>query len=61
MVKQAARRGCGYYVLGGVQDQLGWGPGQPDLVFDMEVGGHDCGREIGSQQSLGSLPTQAIL
>ncbi len=29
---QAAQRSCGYSITGGVQGQLGWGPGQPDLV-----------------------------
>lgn len=28
----AAQRGCGCPVPGGVQDQVGWGPGQPELV-----------------------------
>ena len=42
VLEQAAQRGCGCPVPGGVQDQVGWGPGQPDLVSDMEylpVGG----------------------
>ena len=28
---------------GGVQGQVGWGPGQPGLVLDVEVGGPACG------------------
>jgi len=27
-------------------DQLGWSPGQPDLVPDLEVGGPACGRVV---------------
>ena len=27
----------------GVQGQVGWGPGHPDLVLDMEVGSPACG------------------
>jgi len=30
-------------IPGGVQDQVGWGPGQPGLVFEVEVGGPACG------------------
>ena len=33
-----AQRGCGCPVPGSVQGQVGWGPGQPGLVLDMEVG-----------------------
>ena len=33
-----AQRGCGCPVPGGVQVQVGWDPGQPGLVLDMEVG-----------------------
>ena len=29
--------------LGGVQGQIGWGPGQPGLVLNVEVGGPACG------------------
>ena len=28
----------------GVQGQVGWGPGQPGLVLNVEVGGPACGR-----------------
>ena len=34
-------------IPGGVQGQVGWGPGQPDLVLDMKVGGPACGRGVG--------------
>ena len=43
---QAAQRGCGCSVPGGVQDQTEWGPGQSGLERDLEVGGPACGREI---------------
>ena len=46
MVGQAAQRRCGCPVLGGVQGQAGWGPGQPGLVLNMEVDGPACGRGV---------------
>jgi len=33
------QRGCGCPITGGVQGQVGWGPGQPGLEFNVEVGG----------------------
>jgi len=30
-------------IPGGVQGQVGWGPGQPGLVLHVEVGGPACG------------------
>lgn len=39
MLEQPAQRGCGCSISGGVQDQVGWGPEQPGLVPDLEVGG----------------------
>jgi len=30
-------------IPGGVQGQVRWGPGQPGLVLNMEVGGPACG------------------
>ena len=47
MLAQAAQRGCGCPIPGGVQGQVGWGPGQPGLLLDMEVGGPACGRGVG--------------
>ena len=47
VLKQAAQRGCGCPVPGGVQAQVGWGPGQPGLVLNVEVGGPACGRGVG--------------
>ena len=44
---EAAQKGCECPVLGGVQDQVGRGPGQPGLVLDMEVGGPACGGRVG--------------
>jgi len=38
-----AQRGCGCPIPGGVQGQVGWGPGQPGLILDMEVGCPACG------------------
>ena len=35
---QAAWRVCGCPIRGSVQDQVGWGPGQPDLVLYLVVG-----------------------
>jgi len=43
IVKQAAQRGCRCPIPGGVQGLVGWGPGQPGLVLDVEVGGPACG------------------
>ena len=48
MLEQAAHRGCEWPVPGGVQGQVGWGPGQPSLVLDMEVGSPACGGGVGA-------------
>ena len=45
---QAAQRGCGCSVPGGVQGQVGWGPGQPALVPDLEVGGPAYSTGVGT-------------
>ena len=42
-----SQRGCGCPISGGVQGQVGWGPGQPGLVLNVEVGGPACGRGAG--------------
>ena len=47
VLEQAAQRGYGCPIPGGVQGQVGWGPGQPGLVLNVEVGGPACGRGIG--------------
>jgi len=57
----AAQRGCGCPIPGGVQGQVGWGPGQPGLVLNAEVGSPACSRGVGASWPLRSLPTQAIL
>ena len=41
------QRGCGCPEPGGVQGQAGWGPGQPGLVLNVEVGGPACGEGVG--------------
>ena len=46
MLAQAAQRGCGCPVPGGVQGQVGWGLGQPGLVLNGEIGGPACGRQL---------------
>ena len=33
-------------ITGGVEGQVGWGPGQPGLVLHVEVGGPACGGEV---------------
>ena len=38
MLEQAAQRGCGCLIPGGVQGQVGWGPGKSGLVLNVEVG-----------------------
>ena len=48
MLEQAAQRGCGCFIPGGVQGQDRWGPEQPGLVSDLEVGGPACGRGVGT-------------
>ena len=47
MLEQADQRGCGCLIPGGVQGQVGWGPGQLGLVLNVEFGGPACGREVG--------------
>ena len=46
VLEQAAQRSCGCSMHGVVQDQFGWGPGQPGLVPDVEVGDPSCGRGV---------------
>jgi len=61
VLEQIAQRGCGCAVLGAAQGQVGWGPGQSDLVLDLVTGNPACGRGGGTWWSLRSLPTQAFL
>ena len=46
MLEQLSR-GCGCPIPGGVQGQVGWSPGQSDLVHDLAVGNPACGEETG--------------
>jgi len=46
VLAQAAQRGCGCPVPGGVQSQVGWVPGQPGLVLSVKVGGPACGGRV---------------
>ena len=39
-------QGCVCPILEGVQGQVGWGPGQPDLVLDLAVGKPAYGRGV---------------
>ena len=48
VLEQAAQRGCGCSVPGGVQGQVGWGSGQPALVLNVEVGSPACDRGVGA-------------
>jgi len=48
VLKQAAQRGCGCSIPGGVQSQAGSGPEQLGLVPVLEVGGPACGCGIGT-------------
>jgi len=55
LLEQAAQRGCGCPVPGGVQGQVGWGPGQPGLVLNVEVGGPACGGGLELDDPSGSF------
>lgn len=46
MVEQDAQGHCGCSVPEGVQNQVGWGPGQHCLVKNLEVVVPACGREL---------------
>ena len=35
-------------IPGGVEGQVGWGPGQPGLEPDLEIGGPACGGRVGT-------------
>ena len=47
MLEQDAQRDCGCPIPEGVQGQIGWGPVQPGLVLNVEVGGSACVRGVG--------------
>ena len=46
VLEQAAQRGCGCSIPGGVQNQDGWSPGQPGLLSHLEGGGPVCERGV---------------
>ena len=46
MLEQIDKRDCGCPIPGGVQGQVGWGPGQSDLVPDLVVGNPVCSRGL---------------
>ena len=48
VLQQAAQRSCECPISGGVQGQVGWGPGQPALVPDLVVGSPACGSRVGT-------------
>ena len=43
VLEQAAQSSCGCPITGGFQFQNAWGPGQPGLVLNVEVGSPACG------------------
>ena len=47
VLAQAAQRGCKCPIPGGVQGQVGWGPGQHGLILNVKVGGPACSRGVG--------------
>lgn len=58
VLEQAAQSYCGFLTAGRVQDQIGWGSGQPGLVCGIPGRG---GKGVETRGSLWSLFTQAIL
>jgi len=48
VLEQLPERGCGCPISGGVQGQVGWGPGQPGVVLNVEVGSSACSRGVGA-------------
>ena len=38
VLEQAAQRSCGCPIPGGVQEQVGWGPGQPGVMPELVAG-----------------------
>jgi len=49
VLAMAAQRGCACPISGGVQGQVGWGPGQPGLGLNVEVGSPACGGGVGGE------------
>lgn len=48
MLEQVAQRRFGLPISRGVQDQVGWCPGQSHLVLDLASDNSGCGRVIGT-------------
>jgi len=48
VLAQAAQTGCGCSIPGGVQGQVGWGPGHRSLVLNVEISGPACGSGVGT-------------
>lgn len=44
-----AARSCGCPIPAGTQGRVGWGPEQPELMLDVAVGKHACGRGLGTR------------
>jgi len=42
-LERVAKRGCGCLISGGIQKHIGQGPGQPDPVGGIPVGGRGVG------------------
>jgi len=61
VLEQAAQRGCGLSIFGGVQDQVGWSPGQPGLVADREDGGPVCCRGLKLDLGVASNPSHSMI
>ena len=56
MLAQAAQRGYGYPIFGGIQGLIGWDSGQLDMVFGNPI----HGRGFGTMCSLRCCPTSAF-
>ena len=53
MLERVAQKGCGYAVHGGNRVQVGWDPGQSDLVLDLEAGNPAWSMELEPDDSWG--------
>ena len=60
MLEQAALKDSGFFVSGGVPDQVGWDPGQPGLVPDLEVGVPSWGGAVGRGRLVGVLVDEKL-
>ena len=55
-LEQVAQRNCGCPIPGDIQGQIGWGPGQPELV----CGNPACVRGV-KTRSLRAISSHAII